>query len=178
MAIDSASLAAFRILFGAVMAASTLRFMALGWIDEFFVQPRFHFTWELFPSVAPLPAVLMYVLFVALVVCAVGIAIGYRYRLFALLFFLGFTYVELIDKTTYLNHYYLVSLLSGLLAVMPAHHLWSVDAIRSPAMWRPTVPAWTIYVLRFQIAVVYVFAGLAKINTDWLRDREPLRIWL
>jgi vitamin K-dependent gamma-carboxylase len=165
MAIDPASLAAFRILFGVVMAVSTLRFMALGWIDEFFVQPRFHFTWELFPWMAPLPPPLMYVLFVALVALAIGIAVGYHYRICAALFFLGFTYVELIDKTTYLNHYYLVSLLSGLLAVMPDHRT-------------ALVPAWTVNLLRFQLAVVYIFAGLAKINSDWLLDAQPLRLWL
>jgi vitamin K-dependent gamma-carboxylase len=165
MATDPASLAAFRILFGAVMAVGTIRFMALGWIDEFFVQPRFHFTWELFPWVAPLPPALMYVLFAALAACAVGIAIGYHYRVCAALFFLGFTYVELIDKTTYLNHYYLVSLLSGLLVVMPDHRTASV-------------PAWTVHLLRFQLAVVYIFAGLAKINSDWLFDAQPLRMWL
>jgi hypothetical protein len=40
------------------------------------------------------------------------------------------------------------------------------------------VPAWTLNILRFQVAVVYIFAGLAKFNTDWLFHAEPLRIWL
>ena len=26
--------------------------------------------------------------------------------------------------------------------------------------------------------MVYVFAGLAKLNADWLLDAQPLRIWL
>jgi hypothetical protein len=33
-------------------------------------------------------------------------------------------------------------------------------------------------ILRFQVAVVYVFAGLAKFNADWLFRAQPLRIWL
>ena len=28
------------------------------------------------------------------------------------------------------------------------------------------------------MAVVYVFAGLAKLNADWLMDAQPMRIWL
>ena len=32
--------------------------------------------------------------------------------------------------------------------------------------------------LRFQVAVVYVFAGLAKLNADWMVEAQPLRIWL
>jgi vitamin K-dependent gamma-carboxylase len=174
--VDGASLAAFRILFGVLMAASTIRFMILGWVDEFYVLPTFHFTWNLFPWVLPLPGGLMHLLFAALAVLAVAVALGVHYRVCMLLFFVGFTYVELIDKTTYLNHYYLVSLLSGLLVVVPAHQVWSVDRHRrhSPA----TVPVWTVNLLRFQIAVVYVFAGLAKLNADWLLDAQPLRIWL
>src|SRR5262245_56048989 len=145
------------------MAVSTVRFMVLGWIDEFYVAPTFHFTWDPFPWVAPLPAPWMYALFAALVVLALALAIGFQYRVSAALFFAGFTYVELIDKTTYLNHYYLVSLLSGLLVVLPADAIWSIDAWRRRDVER-TIPAWTIYLLRFQIGVVYFFAGLAKIN--------------
>jgi hypothetical protein len=32
--------------------------------------------------------------------------------------------------------------------------------------------------LQFQIAVVYIFAGLAKIDFDWLVDAQPLKYWL
>jgi vitamin K-dependent gamma-carboxylase len=160
------------------MAVSTVRFMALGWIDEFYVAPTFHFTWDPFPWASPLPAPWMYALFSALVVLALAVAAGFRYRLSAALFFAGFTYVELIDKTTYLNHYYLVSLLSGLLVVLPAHAIWSVDAWRRRGTAPRTIPAWTVNLLRFQIGVVYFFAGLAKINGDWLLDAQPLRIWV
>jgi vitamin K-dependent gamma-carboxylase len=177
-AIDAASLAVFRILFGLLMAVSTVRFMALGWVGEFYVVPTFHFTWDLLPWVAPLPAPLMYGLFSALVVLALAVAAGFHYRLCTALFFAGFTYVELIDKTTYLNHYYLASLLSGLLVFLPANAVWSVDAWRRPGAYSPTIPSWTVDLLRFQIGVVYVFAGLAKINADWLLEAQPLRIWL
>lgn len=176
--IDIASLAAFRILFGLLMAIAVVRVMALGWVDEFYVRPTFHFTWDLFPWVRPLPGRLMHLHFGALALLAFAVAAGLHYRLCAGLFFVGFTYVELIDKTVYLNHYYLASLLSGLLVVLPAHRAWSVDALRRPVLRASTVPAWTVNLLRFQIAVVYLFAGLAKLNTDWLVYAQPLRIWL
>ena len=41
---------------------------------------------------------------------------SFRGGVCALVFFAGFTYLELIDKALYLNHYYLVSLLAGMLA--------------------------------------------------------------
>ena len=173
---DPASLAAFRILFGGLMAVGAIRFMALGWVGEFYVLPTFHFTWDLFPWVRPLPGWLMYGHFAALATLGVAIALGFHYRLCMALFFLGFTYVELIDKTTYLNHYYLVSLLSGLMIVLPANRLWSLDARRQ--VFDRTVPVWAIALLRFQIAIVFVFAGVAKLNADWLLEAQPLRIWL
>ncbi|MEO7678402.1 MAG: HTTM domain-containing protein, partial [Verrucomicrobiota bacterium] len=82
------------------------------------------------------------------------------YRICITLFFLGFTYVELLDQTAYLNHYYLVSLLSALMIFLPAHRAWSFDAWRKPALRLDFVPAWALNLLRFQIAVVYIFSGL------------------
>jgi hypothetical protein len=176
--VDSASLAAFRILFGLVMAVAVVRVLALGWVDEFYIRPAFHFTWDLFPWILPLPGPAMRLLFVTLALLALGVALGWHYRACAALFCVGFTYVELIDKTTYLNHYYLVTLLSGLLVFVPAHHEWSIDAWRRPTLATRTIPSWTVNLLRFQIAIVYVFAGLAKLNVDWLHQAQPLRIWL
>ena len=37
---------------------------------------------------------------------------------------------------------------------------------------------WSLWVLRAQVGVVYAFAGLAKLNADWLYQALPLRIWL
>ncbi len=40
------------------------------------------------------------------------------------------------------------------------------------------VPAWTVWVLRAQLGLVYFYGGVAKLNADWLLHAEPLRIWL
>ena len=37
---DIASLAAFRVAFGLIVVASSLRFLAYGWIDDMFVMPK------------------------------------------------------------------------------------------------------------------------------------------
>jgi hypothetical protein len=39
------------------------------------------------------------------------------------------------------------------------------------------VPAWALWCLRGQLALVYFYAGVAKINADWLRG-APLGDWL
>ena len=106
------------------------------------------------------------------------VALGVRTRLFAGLFFAGFTYLELLDQTLYLNHYYLVSLLAFMLIWLPADGTLSASNWLDPTRSIDTVPAWVLYALRFQIATVYIFAGFAKLNADWLWRAQPLRMWL
>lgn len=170
--------AAFRIAFGLLGAAAVVRFAARGWIEEFYVAPEHHFTYAGFWWVRPWPEWWMHAHFALLGLATVGVALGYRYRLSITAFFLLFTYAELLDKTLYLNHYYLVSLLSFLMIFMPLHRAWSLDARRNPPAEGATVPAWTLWALRAQVGAVYLFAGVAKLNPDWLLDAQPLRIWL
>ena len=120
----------------------------------------------------------MYLHFALLGLASLGVALGYRYRLSVLAFFLLFTYVELIDRTTYLNHYYLVSLLAFLMIFLPLGRVASLDARAAPTEASPTIPRAALWLLRAQVGLVYVFAGVAKLNPDWLFHAEPLRIWL
>ena len=162
--VDGASLAAFRVLFGMIGLVAVIRFFANGWIEALYLAPAYHFTWLGFGWVQPWPGWGMYAHFAALGALSLGIAAGYRWRLCCALFFIGFTYIELLDRTTYLNHYYWMSLVSLLLVFLPAG--------------RPVIPCWPLWLLRFQLGVVYVFAGIAKLNPDWLLHARPLRIWL
>ncbi|MDY7226616.1 HTTM domain-containing protein [Hyalangium rubrum] len=175
---DIAALVAFRVAFGLMVTVSAVRFLAYGWIDDFFARPKVHFTYWGFGWVPALPAPWIHVVFAALAVLGLCVAVGLYYRVAIALLFVLFSYVQLVDVTNYLNHYYLVSLLAGLLCFVPAHRAFSVDAWRKPALRRDTLPAWCTYLLRFQVAVVYVFAGLAKLTTDWLIHAQPLGIWL
>jgi hypothetical protein len=172
---DGASLAAFRIAFGALALIAIARHLAYGWVAAYYVAPHVFFPYPGLEWIVPLPAAGMYALYAGLALCALVIAVGARTRLAAALFCLGFTYVHLIDRTNYLNHYYLVSLISVLLVAVPAGATWSVDARRRGAA---AVPTWAIWLLRGQLAVVYIFGAVAKCNADWLLHAEPLRIWL
>ena len=176
--VSSASAATFRIVFGLLGLFAVCRFAAHGWISELYIEPVSHFTYYGFSWVRAWPAWGMYLHFALLGLASLGVALGYRYRLSIIAFFVLFTYVELIDKTTYLNHYYWVSLVSLLMIFMPLHRTASLDAHRNPAMQSATVPVGVTWVLRAQIGVVYVFSGIAKLNPDWLFHTQPLRIWL
>jgi vitamin K-dependent gamma-carboxylase len=110
-------------------------------------------------------------------VLAICILLGVVYRASMTLFFLGFTYVFLLDKAQYLNHFYLISLISLLLIFFPAHRALSLDAWLRPALRSHTALAWTLWMLRAQLAIVYFYGGIAKLNGDWLNG-EPMRLWL
>ena len=175
---DIAGLVAFRVLLGLLIAVSSARFLAYGWVDVLFVKPRFHFTYWGFGWVPALPAPWMQALFGLLGVLGLCLAVGLFYRPVVVLLFVAFAYVQLVDVTNYLNHYYLVNLLLGLLCFLPAHRAFSVDVWRRPALRREWIPAGYTWLLRFQVGVVYVFAGLAKLTPDWLLHAQPLHIWL
>jgi vitamin K-dependent gamma-carboxylase len=176
--VDISSLAAFRVLFGLMMFVGTLRFMYFGWVEQFFVEPDYYFSYWGFEWVGVLPPAWMYAAFVALAVASLLVALGLFYRVAIVAFFLLFTYVELIDVANYLNHYYLVSLLAFLLCFLPANRAWSLDAWLRPKIRRETVSAYVIYLLRCQVFVVYFYAGVAKLGGDWLMHGQPLNIWL
>jgi hypothetical protein len=177
VAVDVTPLALFRIAFGAILIWEVARWFALGWIDALWQSPALHFTYLGFGWVRPWPGRGLVLHCLALAVLAVGVLLGACYRTCAALFTLGFTYVFLLDQTQYLNHVYLMCLLSFLMIFVPAHRSLSIDAWRRPPLRAATAPAWALWVLRAQIGLVYFYAGLAKLNGDWLRG-QPLHAWL
>lgn len=175
---DGAAVAAFRFLFGALMATSAIRLLAYGWVDRFFVTPTYYFPYWGFEWVRPLPAPWIHVAVGVLALAGACVALGLFYRVASVVAFVLFTYVQLVDVANYLNHYYLVSLVSFLFCFLPLHRVWSLDALRSPRIAAATLPRWITWLLRFQIGTVYVFASLAKATSDWLLHAQPLQIWL
>jgi hypothetical protein len=176
--IDIAPLVTFRIVFGALMLISTIRFVASDWVEVLYFEPKFFFKYYGFQWVMPLSETAMYALFFMIIASAFCIMLGLFYRFATIVFFLTFTYVELIDATNYLNHYYLVCLFAFLLIFLPAHRAYSIDVWRKPQLALSKIPAWTIHILIFQLVVVYTFAGIAKIQSDWLFRAMPMAIWL
>ena len=176
--VSNAPLVTFRILFGLLMMGATLRFWLKGWIAQQYLQPTFYFRHYGFAWLPHPSAGVLYAIFGLMLLSALGIALGWFYRWSAVLFFLSFTYVELLDKTYYLNHYYFIILISLLLIFIPAHQRLSLDALQGRCASAHTAPRIFLVLLRFQVGVVYFFAGIAKLNGDWLMRAVPMRIWL
>lgn len=166
--VDAASSVFFRVALGALLAHWAWDYLRTDRVGTMYVTPDFHFTYYLFDWVQPWEGNGMYLHFVMMCMLAIAIGIGCLYRLAACLFALGFIYVFLLDRANYQNHYYLVALISACLPFLPLHRYLSVDAWRNGWGEEWTTPAWALYLIRFHIALPYVFGGLAKLDSDWL----------
>lgn len=175
--VDISFLVLFRITLSAAMLWTVWEFFSHDSIAKDYIRPPFHFTYHGFSWVKPWAGIGMYVHCVALGVLAILFGIGLLYRLSATLVFLGFTYVFLLEKALYLNHYYLMCLLCFIMIFLPANRRLAVDSLLWPALRTDAVPAWTLWLLRFQIALPYFLGGIAKLKPDWLSG-QPMHSWL
>ena len=174
---SAAPLAVFRIALGLLLFGSIIRFWAKGWITDLYITPKYFFPFYGFEFVKPLGEY-TFLLFAVCAVCALCVAIGFYYRIAITGLFLTFTYIELIDKSTYLNHYYFISMICLMMIFLPAHAYFSFDAHRNKNLSADAIPRWCLDALKVFVCMVYFYAGLAKVNSDWLLHAQPLRIWL
>ena len=175
--VDNAFLVFFRMAFGAIMLWEVWRYFDYQRIGDYYIQPKFLFKYYGFEWVQAWGGNGMYWHFCGLGALAFCILVGFCYRVAAALFFVGFTYVFLLDQTRYLNHFYLISLIAFLMPFLPANRAFAIDALMRPKIRSGVAPVWTLWLLRAQIGLVYFFGGIAKLNADWLQG-EPMRMWL
>jgi hypothetical protein len=175
---DITSLVVFRIAFGAIMLWEVVRYVNQGRIQRYYIDAKFTFTYDFFEWVKPWEGNGMFIHFYVLGILSVFMMVGLFYRVTAFLIFLLFTYIFLLEEANYLNHFYLVSLISFLMIFVPAHKKFSVDAKIWKKLKSDTIPAWPYYLLQLQMGVVYFFGGIAKLNADWMLRAEPMQHWL
>ena len=176
--VSIAPLVIFRIIFGGMLTFGSIRFLSKGWVYDMYIQPQYYFGYLGFEWVKPLPGNWMYIPFIFFILSSIFVALGLFYRYASILLFLSFSYIELLDKSNYLNHYYFISLITFLLIFVPANRSFSLDVKWGFVTELEQIPMWNIGVFKFQLACVYVFAGIAKIESDWLFQAQPLKIWL
>jgi vitamin K-dependent gamma-carboxylase len=163
--VDGSSLKVVRGGFGLLMAGALVRLHLTGWAQTLFAEPTFRFSYPGFEWVPGIPAALFELLLLTGVIGALclGFGRGLLRVIGGVAFIASFAWLKLSDVTNYLNHDYLAVLLAGLFTVLP------LDG--------PSVPRWALWLVRFQVGVVYVFAGLAKVNSEWLLGAQPLTTW-
>ena len=163
---DSSSLALFRLGFGLLMTISIIRFWQKGWIQTLYLDPSFHFSYYGFEWVKPIGEY-TYLIFLVCAISAFMVAIGYKYYLSIIIFFLSFTYIELMDKTTYLNHYYFISILSFLMIFLPCNARFSVDSLIYKKKYA-LIPKWNVDTIKFLLFIDQQHFRLCKIQICFL----------
>jgi uncharacterized membrane protein YphA (DoxX/SURF4 family) len=132
--------------------------------------PAFHS--PLWPFLPPLGPGLTAALVWARTALAALLLVGVRPRVVAALLALVGYGLMAADRTRYLHHLHLLWLSVGLLALTPCGERlaplrwipWIGDG-KAPRRW---VPRWPLQLLRFHLIVVYLAAGLAKLDPRWL----------
>lgn len=169
--VDSASIAICRIFLGIFIC-----FDAISYKDFFFtsnIGKDFVFKFDGFEWVTVLP-LFQEVLFIVLFIAGLCVTIGLFYRYATAICLVLITYGFLLAKEYYLNHYYLLIILSFLMFLTPANRRFSVD---SRLFSTPLIPYIYLVLLRAQMEIMLIFAGLVKINEDWLQF-IPIGSWL
>jgi vitamin K-dependent gamma-carboxylase len=167
----------FRILFGLLMFCEGIGAVLINWVQEHYVEPSMHFGYIGLEWMTPLPGNGMVYLYLFMALLGFLIMVGWRYKLSSFLFFLLFGYSFFCEKTHYLNHHYLIWLVSGLMVLMPAHRKLSLDVRRQPELESDVAPQWTLWLFRAQLVLVYFYAGVAKLQPDWLAAKS-MSIWM
>lgn len=172
--VSSASFVVLRAGMGLIVAAEIWRYFHHGWIDRYWVEPEFHFKYAGFGWVQPLPGIGMHVLFAVMFGAAMAMLFRQSARWGATTVALLFSYQFLLEQARYLNHFYAAISILWLIAVVS----WVVHGNECSVPGRSAwVPRWAIVMLRFQVGVIYLFAGMAKMNGDWLTG-AAWREWL
>lgn len=140
-------------------------------VGEDLVKPLIHFKYYFFSFLEPLPQEFLQMLMLLLGVAAVMISLGYFYRWAVGFWFIGFTYLWLLDKGFFNNHYYLISILLGMMFFLEADK-WNPFKKGGPG--RATVPRWQVLALCAQIFIVFFWAGLNKLQAGWLVNHQPI----
>lgn len=175
--VDSICLGIFRVIVGVTFCFHFASYLRNSWVEAFFVAPEFHFKYFCFEWVEALSGDGMRILFRGMFAVSVMVAIGLLYRLSSLMLAFGYTYIFLIDKSQYQNHYYLLMLTTWLLVLLPANASLSVDGLFRRIVRQTSVPLWNLWLIRFQVALPYFFGGVAKVSSDWMHG-QPMRMKL
>ncbi|XP_055847044.1 vitamin K-dependent gamma-carboxylase [Episyrphus balteatus] len=164
--VDGAALGIFRAMFGAAMLIDIAEERGGSQMDLNFGDERTcHF--PLFDFIQNFSLPVMGLVYLTMWLGALGIALGYNFRLSCLAFVVPYWYIMLLNKPAWNNHSYLFGLSSVLLMMTDANRFWSFDYPYVKEN-KTSVPYWNYFLIKFQFFILYAYAGLKKFSPEWL----------
>ena len=173
--IPAHSVAVLRIVMGALVLFESVNYGVFHCLDCAYVDTQFLFKYWLFDWVSLPPFGGVELIMFVMGVSAFGVMLGWYYRASVIVTTICFAWYFLLDAAVYLNHYYLTLLFLGILCCIPANRVWAMDAKRLNLS--PFIGNWSRIWLLAQLEIVLIYAGVVKLNSDWLQ-LEPLRLWM
>eukprot|EP01108_Squamamoeba_japonica_P000146 TRINITY_DN1017_c0_g1_i2.p1 TRINITY_DN1017_c0_g1~~TRINITY_DN1017_c0_g1_i2.p1 ORF type:complete len:454 (-),score=112.76 TRINITY_DN1017_c0_g1_i2:644-2005(-) len=173
------SVVLLRVFWGLVMFYEMTTYMKNDYYkaERYLVRPGYMFKYWAFEWIPRMDLESWKIFFPVMSCFAVMFAVGLLYYIAAFGFFLGFAFLYLQDMGLYLNHFYLIMVLNLAYCFMPANRVASVDALIGLVKPARSMPYWTVWFSQFLISNVYFWAGVAKMNEDWIRC-QPLVQWV
>ncbi|XP_069128418.1 vitamin K-dependent gamma-carboxylase-like [Argopecten irradians] len=162
---DPAALGVLRFLYGILLMIDTLEKKGLGTMS---FRKWEKCTFPVLYFLKPLPLDWMYLIHFILFITTIGIALGFMYRWCLVIFNVIYWYIHLLDMQKWNNHSYLFGLLSFLLLTADGNRYLSIDSIVWPKLRNQAVPLWNYTLFRFQVFLLYFFAGIKKLDAEWL----------
>jgi vitamin K-dependent gamma-carboxylase len=170
--IDGRSLGIFRLAFGLFMVYQCYYYYSVELIQKGFLAPALLFGYDWFPFLDVLPEPAMQGILILMAIGAMLMALGVWMRVGCIVFSLGQAYFLFLEKAYYNNHIYLFVLIPLLLCFTHADHFVSLRSMKGRV---GAIRRWELFILQLQIAIVYFYGGLTKINPYWLFEQEPAR---
>lgn len=164
---DASQLGVYRFLFGLLMVIDIPQERGLAHADYKWGDPE-ECRFPLFDFLAPLPIEWMYIVYLIMLSGAIGIMLGFFYRISCVMFTVTYWYVFLLDKVSWNNHSYLYGLHGILFLMTDANRYWSIDGLFNKTVRNAHIPVWNYFLFRFQFFLVYFIAGLKKLDADWV----------
>jgi len=169
------SVALLRISMGALLLFESVNYGVFHCLDCVYRDTQYLFKYRYFDWVSLPPIGGVEILMVVMGIASIGVMLGWYYRVSVIVLTFIFAWYFLLDAALYLNHYYLTLLFLGILCCIPANRVWAIDAKRLSLS--PVIGNWSRVWLIAQLEIVLIYAGIVKINPDWLQ-LEPLRLWM
>lgn len=155
---------------GLLLALEGIRYLFLGWTHSHFVDQKYFFPHWGGVLELQLSPWIVNAAFAALVLAGIAIYSSFIKKWALAVCALGWGLVFWMDRTHYLNHFYFL-----FLVLILRLGLGFVPDSEKPSAKK--FPLWFLS-LWLLVGLVYFFAGVAKLNSDWWLHAQPLKQWL